>query len=183
MLKQRIDSALVALLIAALPALMLTEIRQASAVFYALLVVCLLVCFSRAGGIRATLAELRHYRGLGLALGYWALMVLIAMLTSSGNHVAELERGLEEAGGTGRFGVLGIGRGTEQVARAVALWVEVDDQRAPAGGGRDGGQVAGDGGLAHATLLIENNAPHPASCVLQQPRLCAATKLPPMMPR
>jgi hypothetical protein len=54
MLKQRIDSALVALLIAALPALMLTEIKQASAVFYALLVVCLSVCFSRTGGIRAT---------------------------------------------------------------------------------------------------------------------------------
>jgi O-antigen ligase len=100
MLKQRIDSALVALLIAALPALMLTEIRQASAVFYALLVVCLLVCFSRAGGIRATLAELRHYRGLGLALGYWVLMVLVAMLTSSGNHVAELERGLRLSLGT-----------------------------------------------------------------------------------
>ena len=100
MLKQRIDSALVALLIAALPALMLTEIRQASTVFYALLVVCLSVCFSRAGGIRATLAELRQYRALGLALGYWVLMVLIAMLTSSGNHGAELERGLRLSLGT-----------------------------------------------------------------------------------
>ncbi len=100
MLKQRIDSALAALLIAALPALMLTEIGQTSGVFYALIVVCLSICFSRAGGIRTTLAELRHYRGLGLALGYWVLMVLIAMLTSSGNHTAELERGLRLSLGT-----------------------------------------------------------------------------------
>jgi O-antigen ligase len=100
MLKQRIDSALVALLVAALPALMLTEIGQTSGVFYALIVVCLSICFSRAGGIRTTLTELRHYQGLGLALGYWVLMVLFAMLTSSGNHTAELERGLRLSLGT-----------------------------------------------------------------------------------
>ncbi len=100
MLKQRIDSALVALLIAALPALMLTEIGQTSGVFYALIVVCLSICFSRAGGIRTTLAELRDYRGLGLALGYWVLMVLVATLTSTGNHTAELERGLRLSLGT-----------------------------------------------------------------------------------
>lgn len=100
MLKQRIDSALVALLVAALPALMLTEIGQTSGVFYALIVVCLSICFSRAGGIRTTLAELRDYRGLGLALGYWVLMVVIAMLTSTGNHTAELERGLRLSLGT-----------------------------------------------------------------------------------
>ena len=100
MLKQRIDSALVALLIAALPALMLTDIGQTSGVFYALIVVCLSICFSRAGGIRNTLAELRDYRGLGLALGCWVLMVLVAMLTSTGNHTAELERGLRLSLGT-----------------------------------------------------------------------------------
>lgn len=100
MLKQRIDSALVALLVAALPALMLTEIGQTSGVFYALIVVCLSICFSRVGGIRTTLAELRDYRGLGLALGYWVLMVLVAMLTSTGNHTAELERGLRLSLGT-----------------------------------------------------------------------------------
>ncbi|MFM7011794.1 MAG: O-antigen ligase family protein [Betaproteobacteria bacterium] len=100
MLKQRIDSGLVALLVAALPALMLTEIGQTSGVFYALIVVCLSICFSRTGGIRTTLAELRDYRGLGLALGYWVLMVLVAMLTSTGNHTAELERGLRLSLGT-----------------------------------------------------------------------------------
>jgi O-antigen ligase len=100
MLKQRIDSVLVALLIAALPALMLTEIAQTSGVFYTLLVVCLSICFTRAGGIRATLADLHRYRGLGLALGFWVLMVLIAMLTSTGTHTAELERGLRLSLGT-----------------------------------------------------------------------------------
>ncbi len=60
MLKQSIDSALVALLIAALPALMLTEIGQTSGVFYALIVVCLSICFSRAGGSRTAIAELRY---------------------------------------------------------------------------------------------------------------------------
>jgi len=100
MLKQRIDSVLVALLIAALPALMLTEIAQTSGVFYTLLVVCLSICFTRAGGMRATLADLHRYRGLGLALGFWVLMVLIAMLTSRGSHAAELERGLRLSLGT-----------------------------------------------------------------------------------
>jgi O-antigen ligase len=100
MLKQRIDSVLVALLIAALPAFMLTEIGQTSGVFYALLVVCLSICFTRSGGIRATLADLHPYRGLGLALGFWVLMVLIATLTSTGTHTAELERGLRLSLGT-----------------------------------------------------------------------------------
>ena len=100
MLKQPIDSVLVALLIAALPALMLTEIGPTSGVFYTLLGVCLFLCFTRVGGMRATLADLHRYRGLGLALGYWVLMVLIAMLTSSGSHAAELERGLRLSLGT-----------------------------------------------------------------------------------
>jgi O-antigen ligase len=79
---------------------MLTEIGRTSAVFYALLVVCLSICFTRAGGIRATLAELHRYRGLGLALGCWVLMVLVAMLTTRGTHTAELERGLRLSLGT-----------------------------------------------------------------------------------
>ena len=60
MLKQRIDSVLVALLIAALPALMLTEIGPTSGVVYTLLGVCLFQCFTRDCGMRATLADLKR---------------------------------------------------------------------------------------------------------------------------
>ncbi len=101
MLKQRIDSALVALLIATLPALMLTEIGETSGVFYALVTVCLSICFTRPNGIRATLTDLKPYRTLGLALGYWVFMVAIATLTSpQSGHMAELERGLRLSLGT-----------------------------------------------------------------------------------
>ena len=101
MLKQRIDSVLVALLIGALPALMLTEIGPTSALFYALIAVCASICLTRPGGVRSTLMDLKPYRKLGLALGYWVFMVVIATLTSpQSGHTAELERGLRLSLGT-----------------------------------------------------------------------------------
>ena len=59
-LKQRIDSFLVAALLAAMPINMLTELGRASGVFYALAIVCLTICFSRVGGLRATLDDLKE---------------------------------------------------------------------------------------------------------------------------
>jgi malic enzyme len=51
----------------------------------------------------------------------------------------------------------------QQVLGRIGLRVEVDDQGAGAARGRDGRQVAGDGALADAAFLIENNALHAAS--------------------
>ena len=73
-----------------------------------------------------------------------------------GTH-AELQRRLEEFGRTRRSVVGGL---AEEVTARVGLPVQIDDQgtQAPVRGNRR--QVAGDGRLADATLLIEYDAPH-----------------------
>ena len=48
----------------------------------------------------------------------------------------------------------------QQVGTGVALGVQVDHQGAQALAGADGGQIAGDGGLADTTFLIENDERH-----------------------
>ena len=53
----------------------------------------------------------------------------------------------------------------QQVACGVALGVQIDHQRALALPGADGGQVAGDGGLAHATFLVEYDMLHLSSLI------------------
>jgi hypothetical protein len=53
-------------------------------------------------------------------------------------------------------------RRAQQVLGRIGLRIEVDDQGAGAARGRDGRQVAGDGALADAAFLIENNALHDA---------------------
>jgi len=64
---------------------------------------------------------------------------------------------LKKIGGGGLvFG----GKSTQQVAGGIALRVEVNDQRAQALAGADGGQIAGDGGLANAPFLIEHDDRH-----------------------
>ena len=63
-LKVKIDSFLIALLIAAVPVNLLSDLGRASTVFYVLAVVALSICFSRVGGLRATLETLSPYRGL-----------------------------------------------------------------------------------------------------------------------
>ncbi len=100
MLKQRIDSALVALLIAALPLMMLTELGRASAGYFALVIVCVTICFSRAGGVAATRADLKHYRGLSLALFFSVVAALIAIVYIGKMLGGELERALRTFIGT-----------------------------------------------------------------------------------
>ena len=50
--------------------------------------------------------------------------------------------------------------GTQQVTRGIALGVQVDDQSAQSLPGTDGSQVAGNGGLAYATFLVEHDMLH-----------------------
>jgi hypothetical protein len=70
---------------------------------------------------------------------------------------AELQRRIEELGGARGRCVDSI---ADQVAARVGLPIEVDHQRALAPMGCDRRQIAGDGGLAHPALLVENDATH-----------------------
>src|SRR5690606_14591326 len=51
-------------------------------------------------------------------------------------------------------------RATAEVVAGIGLGVEIDQQRAVALRGADGGQVTGDAGLADAALLIEHHPAH-----------------------
>ena len=104
-LKQRIDSFLVAALLAAMPINMLTELGRASGVFYALAIVCLTICFSRVGGLRATLNDLKEYRVLAAALFFSLVVITIAALRSDKRIDTEIERALRLSLGT--FVILG----------------------------------------------------------------------------
>ena len=104
-LKQRIDSFLVAGLLAAMPINMLTELGRASGVFYALAIVCLTICFSRVGGLRATLDDLKEYRVLAAALCFSVVVITIAVLRSDKRLDTEVERVLRLSVGT--FVILG----------------------------------------------------------------------------
>jgi hypothetical protein len=86
----------------------------------------------------------------------------VAVMKSLGRQRAQLEAEhlLEELVGR-KFQV--VGRLAQQVLGRIGLRIEVDDQGAGAARGRDGRQVAGDGALADAAFLIENNALHAAS--------------------
>jgi hypothetical protein len=53
-----------------------------------------------------------------------------------------------------------VGGGAEQVLGRIGLRIEVDHQGARAAGGGNGGEVAGDGALADAPLLVEHDALH-----------------------
>ncbi len=103
--KQRINSLVIPLLIAAMPVMMLTGIGHPSRAFYALVVVCLIVCFSRPGGIRQTLRDLDEYRGLAVALSMMVLATAIGMFYSHAILGAEVERSLRVS--LGMFVVLG----------------------------------------------------------------------------
>ena len=99
-LKVKIDSFLIALLIAAVPVNLLSDLGQASTVFYVLAVVALSICFSRVGGLRATLETLSPYRGLAVALFFSLLVITIAALRSDKRLDTEIERALRLCFGT-----------------------------------------------------------------------------------
>ena len=104
-LKQRLDSFLVTGLLATMPIAMLTDLGQASTVFYILAVICLSICFSRPGGVRATLGDLKDYKPLAMALFFSLAVIAVTAMRSDKRLDNEIERALRISVGT--FVVLG----------------------------------------------------------------------------
>lgn len=97
--KQQIDSLIIALFIGALPVLMLS-LGHASTAFYALSIVCLTICFSRAGGFSATKSDWYRYRWLAAGLFSMLAVVLLVMLADQRLLESAMERTLRIAAGT-----------------------------------------------------------------------------------
>ena len=102
--KQEIDSFIVTALLALLPAFMLS-IGHTSAIFYALLVVSLTICFSRIGGFAATKNDWLRYKWLAAGLFFMLFVVVLVMLIEVEMHASAIERALRIGAGT--FLVLG----------------------------------------------------------------------------
>ena len=83
-----------------MPINLLTNLGQASGVFYALTVICLTICVFRDGGLSATLADLKEYRVLALALFFSVLVIAIAALRTDMRLDTEFERALRVSLGT-----------------------------------------------------------------------------------
>jgi O-antigen ligase len=92
--KTRLAALLVAALIALMPINLLTNLGQASGVFYALTAICLMICLLREGGYSATLADLKEYRTLALALFFSLVVIAIASLRTDKRLDIEFERAL-----------------------------------------------------------------------------------------
>lgn len=92
--KTRLAALLVAALIALMPINLLTNLGQASGVFYALTAICLIICLLREGGFSATLADLKEYRTLALALFFSLVVIAIAALRTDKRLDIEFERAL-----------------------------------------------------------------------------------------
>ena len=89
-----INSSLVAVLIGVMPLLLLTEIGHSSTVWYVLVVTCLIVCFTRNGGMPVTLQTLQPYRWVIVAFLFSLVPVLINTLRFQSMLGAEGERAL-----------------------------------------------------------------------------------------
>ena len=98
--KTRFATLLVAALIALMPITLLTDLGQASGVFYALAVTCLAICLLRVGGLSATLADLKEYRVLALALVFSVGVIAVAALRTELRLGTEFERALRVSLGT-----------------------------------------------------------------------------------
>jgi len=102
--KLEILSVLMITLIGLLPFLMLS-VGFTSKVFYLIIFTCLIICFSRAGGIWATIDDWFRYRWLAIYLFFMLALVLLVMVTERIFLGSALERSFRIAGGT--FVVLG----------------------------------------------------------------------------
>lgn len=142
--KTRLAALLVAALIALMPINLLTNLGQASGVFYALTAICLMICLLREGGFSATLADLKEYRVLALALLFSVVVIAIAALRTDKRLDTEFERALRVSLCT--LVILGaclalIPQWLRQatwglvaatwVAAAVALWLSWDSVKRP----------------------------------------------------
>ena len=144
--KTRLAALLVAALIALMPINLLTNLGQASGVFYALTAICLMICLLREGGFSATLADLKEYRVLALALLFSVVVIAIAALRTDKRLDTEFERALRVSLCT--LVILGaclalIPQWLRQatwglvaatwVAAGVALWLSWDSAKRPDG--------------------------------------------------
>ena len=142
--KTRLAALLIAALIALMPINLLTNLGQASGVFYALTAICLMICLLREGGFSATLADLKEYRALALALLFSVVVIAIAALRTDKRLDTEFERALRVSLCT--LVILGaclalIPQWLRQatwglvaatwVAAAVALWLSWDSVKRP----------------------------------------------------
>ena len=98
--KTRLATFLVAALIGLMPLNLLTNWGQASGVFYALAVACLAICLLRVGGLSATLADLKEYRVLALALLFSVGVIALAASRTELRLGTEFERALRVSLGT-----------------------------------------------------------------------------------
>ena len=97
--KQQIDSVILALLIGALPIFMLS-VGYSSAVFYAAAFISLTICFSRIGGLSATLEDWSRYKLLATGMFGLFFAVLIVMLFEQRFNGSAFERTLRLGAGT-----------------------------------------------------------------------------------
>ena len=97
--KQHIDSFIVALLIGLLPVFMLS-VGHTSAVFYAAVIVSLTICFSRKGGLSATLDNWFSYRWLAAGMFSMLFAILIVMLFEQRLLGSAFERTMRIGAGT-----------------------------------------------------------------------------------
>jgi len=93
LLHRRAMPYLLVLLTALLPISNLTSDKGGSGLFYALLACCLVRCFTREGGIRATLRSLAGYKTLLIAFLLPLLAVLLSQLMVGTSHGPSIERG------------------------------------------------------------------------------------------
>ena len=89
--KQKIDSLIVATLIGIQPVFMLS-VGYTSTIFYILSFVCLTLCFSRKGGITATIDDWLRYKWLGICLSFSIFVVLMVAIVDQRMLGSALER-------------------------------------------------------------------------------------------
>jgi O-antigen ligase len=92
--KQRIESMIVVLFIAIMPVMMLTKIGHSSGAFLGLTLLCLFLCFSRAGGVTQTWKDFTPYRSLAIALSISLLTVLASSIWQHKYLASDAERAL-----------------------------------------------------------------------------------------
>ena len=87
-------SIIVTILIGIMPLLMLTEIGHSSNVWYVLIIACLIICFTRVGGIHKTLSDLQPYRWVVAVFLFSLVPPALNMLRFQTLPGAEIERSL-----------------------------------------------------------------------------------------
>ena len=89
-----LHSITVTILIGIMPVLMLTESGHSSNAWYILVIACLIICFTRAGGIHKTLRDLQPYQWVAAAFFFSLVPPALNMLRFQTLPGAEIERSL-----------------------------------------------------------------------------------------